>query len=327
MGLSWQQGPLGSGPVGRFLIPEPLPQRVLFAEPLRRRMRVQFAGEWIADSEDVLLLHEPGHYPVAFFPLADVRPGVVVSENRTTQHRELGDTSWFTVAVGDRRAARSAWQYTAPPEHASELRDRVAFAWRAMDAFYEEDERIVGHAADPYHRIDIRQSSRHLVVTDGARVIADTTRPVALYESGFAPRWYVPREDIDENALAPAEGQTFCPYKGLASYYDIGGRHGAAWSYPQAWTEVARVANFVSFEPDKVGVFLDDKQLALEPGQTVIPHGIDRGLDPDEGTDMTPILEHAPAHTAEPVQAVSVTPAIGPVPPLLVRARPRRQRH
>lgn len=80
-----------------------------------------------------------------------------------------------------------------------------------MDAFYEEDERIVGHAADPYHRIDIRQSSRHLVVTNGARVVADTTRPVVLYECGFARRWYVPREDVDESALSRAAGQTFCP--------------------------------------------------------------------------------------------------------------------
>jgi len=248
-------------------------------------MRVQFAAEWIADSEDVLLLHEPGHYPVAFFPLADVRPGVLADENRTTRHRELGDTSWFTVAVGDRRAARSAWRYAALPDHARELRDRVAFAWRPMDAFYEEDERIVGHAADPYHRIDIRQSSRHLVVTDGARVVADTTRPVALYESGFAPRWYVLREDIDESALTPAEGTTFCPYKGLASYYHIGDRSGAAWSYPQAWPEVAGVANLVSFEPDKVDAVLDGAKLALERGQTVIPHGIDRGLGPDELLD------------------------------------------
>jgi uncharacterized protein (DUF427 family) len=97
-------------------------------------MRVQFAGEWIADSEDVLLLHEPGHYPVAFFPLADVRPDVLVSENRTTQHRELGDTDWFTVTVtvtvtvGDRRAGRSAWPYTGRPHHAAELRGRVGFA-------------------------------------------------------------------------------------------------------------------------------------------------------------------------------------------------------
>jgi uncharacterized protein (DUF427 family) len=61
-----------------------------------------------------------------------------------------------------------------------------------MEAFYEEDDRIVGHAADPYHRDDIRQTSRHPVVRDGGRIIAETRRPLVLYESGFAPRWYVP---------------------------------------------------------------------------------------------------------------------------------------
>ena len=292
MGLSWQQGPLSGVAVGRFLCPEPLPQRLLFAEPLRRRLRVKLAGEWIADSEDVVLLHEPGRYPVAYFPLADVRPGVLVAEDRTTQHRDLGATAWFAATVGDRSAVHGAWQHTALPDHASVLQGRVAFAWRAMDAFYEEDDRIVGHAADAYHRIDIRRSSRRLVVKDGSRVIADTTRPVVLYESGFAPRWYVLREDIDASALAPADGQTFCPYKGLASYYDIGNRRKAAWSYPQAWPEVARISNLVSFEPDKIEVFVDDRQLVLAPGQGVTPHGIDRELDPAEilerGNDGAP---------------------------------------
>jgi len=74
-----------------------------------------------------------------------------------------------------------------------------------MDAFYEEDERIVGHATDCYHRIDIRQTSRHLVVRHRDRIIADTERPSVLYESGFAPRWYVPRADVDESALNPIE--------------------------------------------------------------------------------------------------------------------------
>jgi uncharacterized protein (DUF427 family) len=282
MGLSWQQGPLSGATVGRFLTPDPLPQRLLFAEPLRRRMRVKFAGEWIADSEDVVLLHEPGRYPVAYFPLADIRTGVLVSDSRKTQHRDLGETAWFSVNVGDRSTDHAVWQHIALPDHASVLQSRLAFAWRAMDAFYEEDERIVGHASDAYHRIDIRQSSRHLVVRLGDRVIADTTRPVVLFESGFAPRWYVPREDIDETALTPVERQTFCPYKGLASYFDVGSRERAAWSYPKAWPEVARVSNLVSFEADEVDVFLDDKKLVAVPGQTVVPHGIDRGLDPDE---------------------------------------------
>jgi uncharacterized protein (DUF427 family) len=282
MGLSWQQGPLAAAPVGRFLVPEPLPQRLLFAEPLRRRLRIRFAGEWIADSEDVVLLHEPAHYPVAYVPVSDVRADVLHPDGRVTDHRDLGATAWYTVSAGEKQARRAAWQHTDLPEHASELREHVAFAWRAMDAFYEEDERIVGHAADPYHRNDIRQTSRHLVVRDGQRVVAETHRPVVLYESGFAPRWYVPRADVDETALTATEKQTFCPYKGLADHYDIGERKGAAWSYLQAWPEVARVSGLVSFEPDRIDVHLDGRKLALAPGQTVTPHGVDRGLDPDE---------------------------------------------
>jgi uncharacterized protein (DUF427 family) len=148
-----------------------------------------------------------------------------------------------------------------------------------MDAFYEEEERIVGHAADSYHRIDIRQTSRKLIVRHRDRIITGTTRPLVLYESGFAPRWYVPRADIDESALTPVEQRTFCPYKGLCSYYDIGDARLAAWSYPAAYPEVGRISNLVSFEPDIVPVHLDGAQLRLEPGQTVIPHGPDRDLD------------------------------------------------
>jgi uncharacterized protein (DUF427 family) len=282
MGLAWQQGPLAPGAFGRFLVPDPLPGRLLFAEPLRRRMRVRFGGAWIADSEDVVLLHEPGRYPVAYFPPGAIAEGVLEAGGHITRHQDFGPTSWYTVRAGGRSAQRAAWQHTGLPDHASELKGRVAFGWRAMDAFYEEDERIVGHAADPYHRIDIRQASRHLVVRHENRVVADSTRPLVLYESGFAPRWYVPPADVDESALTAVEGQTFCPYKGLASYYDIAGAHRAAWSYQDAWTEVGRISGLISFEPDKVEVHLDDARLRLEPGQAVIPHGPDRDLTTDE---------------------------------------------
>jgi uncharacterized protein (DUF427 family) len=167
------------------------------------------------------------------------------------------------------------------------LQARVAFAWRAMDAFYEEDERILGHAADSYHRIDIRQTSRHLVVHHGDRTVSDTKRPMVLYESGFAPRWYVPRADVDESALTAVDEQTFCPYKGLCSYYNIGDARQAAWSYRQAYVGVCRISDFVSFEPDMVSVQIDGVQIHLEPGQSVIPHGPDRDLTVDEARPRT----------------------------------------
>jgi uncharacterized protein (DUF427 family) len=241
-------------------------------------MRVRFGGTWIADSEAVLLLFEPGRYPVAYFPETDVSPDTRQRSEHTTRHHDLGLTAWYNVRAGERSAPRGAWQHVELPDYANELQSRVAFAWTAMDAFYEEDERILGHAADSYHRIDIRQTSRNLVVRHRDRIIADTRRPVVLYESGFASRWYVTRADVDQSALTPVETQTFCPYKGLCSYYDIGDARRAAWSYREAYPEVGRISDFLSFEPDMVSVQLDGTQLRLEPGQAVIPHGPDRDL-------------------------------------------------
>src|SRR5882724_11831353 len=140
MGLSWQQGPLSTGRIGTFLVPGPLPARLLYAEPLRRRMRVRFGGAWIAESEDVVLLHEPRRYPVAYFPLGDITVGALEPGGYTTQHRDLGTTSWYTVRAGGQAIPRAAWEHTELPNYANELKGRAAFAWRAMDAFYEEDE-------------------------------------------------------------------------------------------------------------------------------------------------------------------------------------------
>jgi uncharacterized protein (DUF427 family) len=288
MGLAWQQGPLAAGAIGTFLVAEPLPERLLYAEPLRRRMRVMFGGAVIAQSDDVVILHEPGRYPVAYFPKADIADGVLEGTERVTAHPELGTTSWYAVRHGEHEAPRAAWEHTALPAFAEMLGGRIAFAWHAMDAFYEEDERILGHASDPYHRIDIRQTSRHLVVRAGDQVVADTHRPLVLYESGFAPRWYVPREHVVAQHLTPVPRQTFCPYKGLCDYYDIGDATRAAWSYRAAYREVDRIDDLISFEPDKVTVTIDGEQLKPAPGQRVVAHGPDRGLTPEEA--IAPVM-------------------------------------
>jgi len=160
MGLAWQQGPLSRNPNGQFLVPG-MPQRVLYAEPLRRRMRAELDGRTVVQSDDAVLLFEPGRYPVAYFPIADFADGALRPTDRRTEHPELGETAWYEVIGGTRHAARGAWQHVALPDHAAILRGKVALAWHAMDAFHEEDDRILGHAADPYHRIDIRHTSRH----------------------------------------------------------------------------------------------------------------------------------------------------------------------
>jgi len=115
MGLSWQQGPLAPAAVGRFLTPTPLPERLLYAEPPARRMRVRFAGTWIADSEDVALLHEPGRYPVAYFPLGSIADGVLEDGQHVTADRDLGRRPGTPFAsAGKARRGRPGTTPTCP---------------------------------------------------------------------------------------------------------------------------------------------------------------------------------------------------------------------
>src|SRR5215470_3741015 len=118
MGLSWQQGPLSVGTIGRFLVPEPLPHRLLYVEPLRRRIRVRFGGAWIADSEQVLLLFEPGRYPVVYFAQTDISPRILERTEHTTRHPDLGLTAWYTAKAGKQHATRAAWEHIELPSYA-----------------------------------------------------------------------------------------------------------------------------------------------------------------------------------------------------------------
>ena len=105
-----------------------MPKRLLYAEPLRRRMRVRFGKTWIADSEHVLLLFEPARYPVAYFPETDIFPDALQPTEYTTRHHDFGLTSWYTVRAGEHSALRGAWQHIDLPAYASEFQARIAFA-------------------------------------------------------------------------------------------------------------------------------------------------------------------------------------------------------
>ena len=135
-----------------------------------------FGETWIADSEQVLLLFEPGRYPVAYFPETDVSSHALERTDHTIQHPDLG-LDILVCGPGGRahRNTRSVAAHRAAGPRERTAGTGGASPWQAMDAFYEEEERIVGHDADSYHRIDIRQTSRHLVVRHHDRTIADTT--------------------------------------------------------------------------------------------------------------------------------------------------------
>ena len=282
MGLSWQQGPLGRYPLGSFLIEGGGPVGVSYAQPLQRLMSAELGGQRVVESEDVILLFEPDRYPVAYFPIDSVAEGALEARDRVTDHPGLGPTRWFAVHGGEEVRERGAWEHTEPPGHAEMLRGRVAFAWRAMDAFYEEADRIIGHAADPYHRIDIRASRRTAVVESGDVTIAETTSALVLYECGFAPRWYVPDADVRMGELEPVEFRTFCPYKGICAYWDVGEVQRGAWGYRSPFKEVEPIAGMISFEPESFTITIDGERLLAMPHQHVVSHGVDRNLTVDE---------------------------------------------
>lgn len=137
----------------------------------------------------------------------------------------------------------------------------MAFYHDAMDKWLEEDEEVFGHPHDPYHRVDVLESSRHIKVSVSGEVVAETDRPKMLFETGLPPRYYIPPEDVRAERLVPSETKTVCPYKGIASYRSIqtGGEtiEDLAWYYPEPLPEAQKVKDHLCFYGEKVELEVD----------------------------------------------------------------------
>ena len=144
-----------------------------------------------------------------------------------------------------------------------DLAGYVALDFEGFDDWYEEDERIVGHPREPFHRVDIRQTMRPVRIEVGGDVIAETTRARLLFETSLPTRFYLPREDMRVD-LHPSARRTYCPYKGEASYWsvDAGGRRrqDLGWSYEQPLTDVVAITGLVAFWDDRVDLFFDGRR-------------------------------------------------------------------
>ena len=224
-------------------------------DPSPRWVRVFFGGTAVGDSKRMRLLYEPGKLPLYCFPEEDVRTDLLSPG---------GKPNYLSLRVGDRAAEDAAWRFEAP-----ELQGLIAFDWNSMDNWYEEDDEIFVHPRDPYKRIDVLRSTRHVQVIVGGEVIADSHRPSLLFETHLPVRYYLPHGDVRMDLLTPSDSHTRCPYKGVASYWSatVGGRtwKDVVWSYPVPHPQCPKIEQLLCFFNERVDAIHVDGQPEVKP--------------------------------------------------------------
>jgi uncharacterized protein (DUF427 family) len=224
----------------------------------QKRVRVYLGGVLVADTLTPTYVWEVPYYPAYYVPRADVCVDLVET-GRTEHSPSRGDAALFTVKAGNKEAVDAARIHQDSP--IEELRDLVRFDWTAMDAWFEEDEEIYTHPRDPYTRVDILASSRHVRVEIDGVTVAESQNARLLFETGLPTRYYLPKTAVRLDLVEPSETRSHCPYKGTASYYSarIGDEvhEDIAWFYDTPLPESQKVAGLVAFYDEKVDTFVD----------------------------------------------------------------------
>lgn len=263
MSLTFSAGPLSGRPPETVNYRIEGPAHKLLMQEFPRRIRATFGGQTVVDTTGAVLLHETGLPPQVYVPVQDIRADLIQPTEHHTYCPFKGTASYWTVTAAQQGrqsqvAENAIWSYPEPNAEASWLQGYAGFYWDAMDEWYDEDERVQGHLRDPYHRVDVRRSSRPVRVKLGNTILADTTHPLLLSETGLPNRFYIPAEDVREELLEASDTHTHCPYKGTASYWTVSvdGRKlaDAVWSYPHAEGDAAAVSGYLSFLHDDLTV-------------------------------------------------------------------------
>ena len=231
-------------------------------EPNHRRVRVVVDGLVIADTIQSIYLFETGHLPVYYFPKDDIRFDPLDSTDRVTHCPLKGDAEYWSIVVGERRIENAVWSYPSPIEGAPDLSAYAAFYWNKVDNWFEEDEEVFVHARDPYKRVDALRSSRRVEVRVNGETIADTTRPVLLFETSLPTRYYIPKSDVRLDLLRPSTLTTACPYKGTANYFSVAVpgtkvEDNITWVYRAPIPQVPTIENHLCFYNERVDILVD----------------------------------------------------------------------
>jgi len=225
----------------------------------QKRVRVYLGGEVVADSTKVKYVWEKPYYPTYYFPAADVNMDLLVATGETDRSPSRGTASLHTIKAGPEEAVAAARLWDEAK--IDEIAGFVSFDWKAMSHWFEEEEEVYVHARDPYTRIDVLQSSRHIEVMINGVKVADSHQPRLLFETGLPVRYYLPKTDVRLDLLVPSNTHTMCPYKGTADYWHVRADDGLVedivWGYPNPLAESIEVAGYVSFYNEKVDILVD----------------------------------------------------------------------
>jgi uncharacterized protein (DUF427 family) len=224
-----------------------------------KRIRAYLGGAVVADTTSPLLVWERPYYPTYYFPIADVRSELLEPDGTVVRSPSRGDGRRFSVRAGGKLAQGAAVRHETSPFEA--LRDAIRLEWDAMDAWFEEDEQVFTHPRDPYTRVDILASSRHVRIDVDGVTIAESTSPRLLFETGLPVRYYLPKPHVRMDLLAPTDTVSHCPYKGQAEWWSVrvgdSVHQDLAWSYRTTLPESQKIAGLVSFYDERVDVYVD----------------------------------------------------------------------
>jgi uncharacterized protein (DUF427 family) len=199
----------------------------------------------VIDTIDTWLLFEPERHPVFVVP-ARALPPLAETEAEADER----DGHWVALAGQPDRRVRL---WPAAPSDLPMLAELAAVPLDIADEWWEEDVPLSFRPRDPYRRVDVLASSRHVAVRVDGVAVAATDRPCLLLETGMPPIWYIPLTAVKAEVLRPSERRSRCQYKGEASYWDVvterGTHEALVWGYSHAIRDAATLAGHVAFTP------------------------------------------------------------------------------
>ena len=241
-------------------------------EPVAMRLRAFVDGDPALDTQHGVLVWEPRRIvPVYAVPEDDLLLRVEPTDpppgppDLDSFPPMLGPDSFephttpgtiVDLVTGNRRVARAGFR---PDDR--DLARLVVLDFLAFDRWLAEDEELVGHPHDPFKRIDVLSSQRHVEVSLDGTVLASTDNALLLLETHLPIRYYIPPDDVASSLLTPSETRSTCAYKGHATYVSTadGRREGRdiGWTYRCPLDDALRVRDHVAFWNERTDISVD----------------------------------------------------------------------